>query len=59
MYITEYIIDMDTPDDKQRKLAELLRGEGSDGEFVRDLRERYPFFTLADALMLRRAAEAG
>ena len=59
MYITEYIIDMDTPDDKQRKLAELLRGEGSDGEFVRDLRERDPFFTLADALMLRRAAEAG
>ncbi len=51
--------DATTPADRQRKLADLLEGEAVDGAFARELREEYPFFTLADALLTRRAAEAG
>lgn len=45
--------------DPQRKLESLLGGEAVDGAFARELRARYPYFTLPDALMLRRSAEAG
>ncbi len=50
---------MNTPDDQRRGLAGMLRGEEIDGAFAREMRERYPYFTLPDALLLRRASEAG
>lgn len=51
--------DMENTDDRQRKLAGMLRGEETDGAFAQELRGRYPYFTLPDALLLRRAREAG
>ncbi len=50
---------MENADDRQRKLAGMLRGEETDGAFAQELRGRYPYFTLPDALLLRRAREAG
>ncbi|MCM1072069.1 MAG: hypothetical protein NC391_10615 [Alistipes timonensis] len=50
---------MENTDDRQRKLAGMLRGEETDGAFAQELRGRYPYFTLPDALLLRRAREAG
>lgn len=45
--------------DRQRKLADFLAGKSIDGAFARELREEYPFFTLPDALLTLRTAEAG
>lgn len=45
--------------DLQSGLRSLLDGGAVDGAFAQELRGRYPFFTLPDALLLRRSAEAG
>ncbi|MDE7142415.1 MAG: hypothetical protein K2O33_05955 [Muribaculaceae bacterium] len=47
------------PCDLQRELGRLLDGGAVAGALLQELRSRYPFFTLPDALMLRRSADAG